>query len=502
MKPSARRAAACAPVLLALLLAGCASPGLNRKAGEFDLGPLASRLTDPAGGTHLKVAGPLYERASDTNGLSFWAVRPLTSGGGENADRRAGEVLWPLAYSWDFQNSHSVRVLTSFYTDYDTTNPNARWQWWCFPFWFQGRTAGGTNYAAFFPIGGTVRDFLFQDKSFFVLWPLYIHNVLKGEHSYHVLYPVFCRENNARNDRFRLWPLYGWNIRRGEFDKRFCLWPLVSWARYESPGGTGYGYLVFPLYGHIKRENQESWMVLPPFFKYATSAKETMGYAPWPIIQWQTGDLEKFYVWPLWGYKNYGHIHGGFYLWPLGWWRHFERPGEQLHRYTFAPFWMSESEWGPGKPAQTVMSERAREPLPPLKMAEANAAVTNCAYRYWHFWPLCEYLRQGDQSRFRLLKLWPKRYGSMIEREFAPLWTLYQRQHAGQNSSDELLWGLVRRSSRGEEQSRFSLFPIVEWGHDDKEQNGGWNLLKGLVGYEHEGTNSYLRLLWFLKLGL
>ncbi|MCX7009076.1 MAG: hypothetical protein NTY53_17815, partial [Kiritimatiellaeota bacterium] len=145
-------------------------------AREFDWGPIASRLKDPAGGTHVKVLGPIYEHATDTNGLSFWAVRPFTSGGGEGDEHAASETLWPLMFSWDFQNNHSARVLTSFYTDFDKTNPDSRWQWWLFPIWFQGRDATGTNYAACFPLGGTIRQFAWQDEVFFVLWPLYIHN--------------------------------------------------------------------------------------------------------------------------------------------------------------------------------------------------------------------------------------------------------------------------------------------------------------------------------------
>jgi hypothetical protein len=481
-------------LLCGALLAGCATPGAPGSAREFDWGPIASRLQDPAGGTHFKALGPVYERASDTNGLSCWAVRPLASAGDEKNEHSSGEALWPLMFSWDLENSHSVRVLTSFYTDFDKTNPKARWQWWCFPFWYQGRDSGGTNYMAFFPLGGTIRQFAWQDEVFFVLWPLYVHNVQKGLDSYHVLWPIFCRENNERNDRFRVWPLYGWNIRRGDFDKRFCCWPLVSWARYDRPGASGYGYLVFPLWGHIKRENQEDWMLLPPFFKYGTSPHLTLGYAPWPFIQWKTGDIEQFYLWPFWGYKNVDHIHGGFYAWPLGWWRHLDRPGVQAHRYSFVPFWLSESEWSAAKPAA---------PAPVPSLAPPPPPATNCVDRYWHFWPLCDYERVDTQSRFRALKLWPLRHSAMIEREFAPIWTLYQHTRAGENSSDELLWGLVRRQNRGAEASRFSLFPLVDWSRDDKATGTReWNFLKGLVGYEREGTNAQLRLLWFIKFGL
>ena len=477
---------AAAALGLLCLCAGCATPTAQH-AADFDWGPVASRLHDPAGSTHLKVLGPIFEHAADTNKLNLWAVRPFYSTAAETDERSASEFLWPLEFAWDFQSNHGRRILTSFYTDFDKTDPNSRWRWWFFPFWYQGRDAQGETYAALFPLGGSLHDFLFQDEAHFVLWPLYIHSRLNDEDSYNVLWPVFCRENNAKNDRFRVWPLYGWNIRRGEFDKRFCLWPFFTWASYQHPGACGSGYLVFPLWGHIKRENQESWLLLPPFLKYGTSAKQQMGYMPWPVIQWASGEMDKFYVWPLWGYKNYSHIHGGFYLWPLGWWKHLDRTGASVHRYTLAPLWFSESAWHATPPAATP----------------ATPPATNCVARYWHLWPLCSYERLGEQSRFRTLMLWPLRHSAPIEREYAPLWTLYTHTTAGDKADDELLWGLVRRQRRGDEQSRFSLFPLVEWSHDQRDAGQReWNLLKGLIGYERTGTNRTLRLLWWGRIGL
>jgi hypothetical protein len=138
-----------------------------------------------------------------------------------------------------------------------------------------------------------------------------------------------------------------------------------------------------------------------------------------------------------------------------------------------------------------------------VKPATNAAPATNCVARYWHCWPLCSYERLGEQTRFRTLMLWPLRHSAPIAREYAPLWTLYTHSAAGQNTDDEVLWGLMRRQRRGAEQSRFSVFPLVEWSRDQRATDQReWNLLKGLVGYERTGTNAQLRLLWRLKLGL
>ena len=472
--------------LLPLCLAGRAA-ALRLPPGEFDWGPLASRLSDPAGGTHVKVLGPLFEVGADQRQLRFWAVRPFCSAAAESEDKGAGEFLWPVSFAWDFRENHSIRILTSFLTDFDRNDPGSRWHWWLFPFWFQGRDAQGRSYAALFPFGGTIHDFLGQDEVDFVLFPIYGHSRFKDEDSYQVLWPVFCRENSDRNDRFRVWPLYGWNIRRGEFDKRFCLWPIFNWVRYDHPGASGYGYLVFPLWGHIKRENQEAWMILPPFFKYGAGGGQSMGYMPWPFIQWSSGQVDKFYLWPLWGYKNEQFIHSGFYLWPLGWWKNIDRANESVHRYTFAPLWFSESAW--------------RAARPPPAAPPDTPAVTNCVSRYWHLWPLCSYERLGDQARFRSLFLWPLRRTAPVEREYAPVWTIYQHTRAGGNADDEVLWGLLRHQRRGATAGRTALFPLVEWSYDRETQSRDWALLKGLVGYERAGPRKAVRVLWFLRFG-
>ena len=57
--------------------------------------------------------------------------------------------------------------------------------------------------------------------------------------------------------------------------------------------------------------------------------------------------------------------------------------------------------------------------------------------------------RVGDQSRFRTLLLWPLRHTAPVEREYAPLWTIYQHTRAGANTDDEVLWGLFRHQRRG-----------------------------------------------------
>ncbi|MGE4488733.1 MAG: hypothetical protein AB7E95_04205, partial [Kiritimatiellales bacterium] len=96
---------------------------------------------------------------------------------------------------------------------------------------------------------------------------------------------------------------------------------------------------------------------------------------------------------------------------------------------------------------------------------------------YWKVWPLMSWRREGDISRFRALELWPLKDTAPVERNWAPLWTLYQRtDHNGELRKD-FLW-FVWHSERAEERSE-------------------WSLLKGLVSYKKGAGKSQLRLFWF-----
>ena len=75
------------------------------------------------------------------------------------------------------------------------------------------------------------------------------------------------------------------------------------------------------------------------------------------------------------------------------------------------------------------------------------------------------------------------------------------RRWRGGDRETELLWGLYRRSARGDEAARTSVFPLVEWSGDRRAgaDRSSWSLLKGLAGSEREGDRRTWRLLYFIR---
>ena len=122
------------------------------------------------------------------------------------------------------------------------------------------------------------------------------------------------------------------------------------------------------------------------------------------------------------------------------------------------PFWYSQTRIKPG-----------------AAKGQGSAEVTA---RHNRFWPLYTYKREGDRSKFGMPALCPFREVDAIERNYAPLWTIYARQRNGSLVEDDVLWGLFRYR-RGPEEKNVELFPSSE-GLELQRPNGSWSLLKGL----------------------
>ncbi len=98
----------------------------------------------------------------------------------------------------------------------------------------------------------------------------------------------------------------------------------------------------------------------------------------------------------------------------------------------------------------------------------------------------------------RALALWPLKQTPGIERNWAPLWSLYTRERAGDARDTELLWGIYHHR-RTATQRDVSVFPLLRTHRDDAREARSWSLLYGLAGVEKEGVRRTWRLLYFLK---
>lgn len=474
-----RRTAEWALLLLLLLLglpgpAACSSNATARSG--LDLGFIASRDTAPDGRARLRLLGPLFEYSRAPDGTRFWALRPLVSRlDAPSASRRITEYLWPLAVVKRLGTDVFWRFLLAYGNDFDCTDPASRYRTVLFPLLFRGRDKTGHGYFALFPLGGVIHEYLGLDRIRFLLFPLFVHSSVRDIHTRTVLWPLISWGGKPGVDRLRVFPFYGKSVRGTQWSKTFVLWPFWTSARYGPAGSPGRSWILFPLLGRSRLPGQSTWMFLPPFFRWSRGNGVTWHNLPWPFVQYRSGDMEKLYLWPLWGRKTLARERRWFALWPILWSIRNERRGETVDRFYALPL---------------VYSERRSTP--------AGVSPPGESSRYFKLWPLISYLREGAESRWRALALWPLKRTGSIERNLAPLWTLFSRVRRGTDTELELLWGLFRYR-RGETSSRLSLFPLFSFSRDARARSREWSFLLGLAGSRREGLRRSFRLLYFLK---
>jgi len=439
---------------------------------------------------HVRAAGPVWERVDQAD-RAFVALRPIYARAVDQVDGKTTcDYLWPLAGRRIFQGEQIDRVLIFWRQVDDIADPRSRRRTWLLPILFQGRDRAGARYRALFPLLGSIHEIFGLDRVFFVLFPLYSHSQKNDLDTHNFLWPIMSRTTGEGVYRFRIFPFFGVSRRDKAYQKRFVMWPVWTSVRYYYPHSHGGGYILFPLWGHLNLSDQESWWVLPPFFRFHRGEKLNLVYAPWPFFQWSSGDVDKLYLWPLWGRRSSKTVQSWFALWPIMWHWRIERTGRECRRLLVLPFLYHEE----------VRRTKLDSGSPDTGANRTGAVVVES--RYWKLWPLISYRRQAAERRLRLLELWPLKDTPPVERSWARLWTIYEYRADGECAESELLWGIYRHQRRGRTSCYWSIFPLF----DMERQRAGagllrWNILKGLLGYERRGNRCGLRLLYVIRLG-
>ena len=468
--------------LYAALIVPCAgSPsGANHGPVYYDWGPIASRIEGVNGVVRKQILGPFYEHSHAPNGDEVEAYRPLFS---RSFDASTGKVqreyAWPIA-SGKTLGSHSWwRFLLTFYYDWDRADPTSRSRLMVFPFYYQGRDSAGRQFRAFWPFGGTIREMFSNDKISFVMWPIRIRTEVNETRTSHWMWPIYARGSGDDMERFRVLPFYGKHT-RDKVERKTVAWPFYTSVQCKSPAGQGAGHILWPLWGRFSYPSEQTWMFLPPFFRVTKSEQQTKYHLPFPFVQVGTGNVRKFYVWPLWGTKSMPGNRSWFCLWPLIDGQRIDKVEGVQHRFRVMPFvWMEKR------------IARVEDGMEPEHLSS-----------YFKLWPLFSWRESGDRGIFRMLELWPAKNAGPVERNLAPFWTVYRRNWIADASESECLWGLYRRRS-GPDGSRYlSFFPLFNYHRSGQpEDSGSFSIMKGFLGMERQGDTRQWQLLYFLRFG-
>ena len=469
---------------LLVLLAFAPPSGAEQGAGGtiFTLWPLIDYRESPAEGfSNLSLLGPLIKIQKNGEDRDT-AIRPFFYQSSHAKDQaKSTYFLYPAVYHESTPEADTFQVLQLFRKNtYRKPDGDHREKsTMLFPFYISGESESHGRYQSFFPFYGDIYDRFWRDEYHFVMFPLYGSAVKRGTTTRHYLWPIFSTTEGENEDGFGVFPLYGESQKTGVYSKRFVLWPFYtaekSGLNTDNPTEKSF---LFPLYASTDSPKRTSRSYLWPFFGYTVDREkkvEEVDYL-WPLLTKVRGEKKNAdsYL-PFYSHETFPGGEKQWYLWPL--FKHEELSSsnfnQEMDRVLFFLYRSSREYWPKDG------TERRRTALWPLFLYQKSPAGVSSIS-----------LPAPVESVF-------DKEG--IEKNWAPLWRLYQRRWDGAgNSASTLLWNLFWHERRGPDLA-YEMFPLVSYRGAGQESE--LKLLKGLISLKSRGEEQDLSLLW-LPFGL
>lgn len=423
---------------------------------SFVAGPIFSRFSLTLDEGHrTEAAGPFfYDQQKDSE--KTWAIPPLFSFDGDPAvESKEYDVLYPALTYVRFGTEYRWQ-LGQLFSFAGGENPQGFpvKRFTLFPIYFQQRSPhSNDNYTAIVPFYGHLKNRLFRNEIFFVMFPVYCETRKRDVVTRNYLYPFVDVSHGNGMHGWQVWPFVGARHKVvttltngfGEietipgYDKSFVLWPIHF---YQNTGiGTDNpakfrAYL--PFYATFRSPRRDSTSVLWPFFSWIDDREkkyhEWEGPYPFVVVARGPGKTSTR-VWPLFQRAHNDTMETDYYLWPV-------------YRYD----WLHS---GP-------LDYRRTHVLIYLfsNVTERNVDTGDWRHRM-DLWPLFDYHRDfNGNTRLQILApiepILPN--NSKVERNWSPLWSVWRSEKNPQSgkASQSLLWNLYRRD-RSPKVNDFSL---------------------------------------------
>lgn len=467
----------CLLVLLIPLSVHANEGGGVKESYFFTIWPLVDYRETAAGDqSTLSLLGPLFrwQRRGDDHETT---LRPLFSTDSHSRSASSEtDLLYPLASRDVSPELSSTQVLQIFRRTSEAAEGDApeKKSTMLFPFLISGTSEKYGPYLSLFPLYGDIYERFWRDEYHYVLFPLYSRTVKKGTTSTTIIYPFFNLISGEGETGFHIWPIYGQSSKEGVYRKSFTFWPVFS------QGTTGLDtykpveyWNIFPLYTSSLSPVRSERHVLWPFFGYTDDREKKQ----------QTWDL----LWPFWVVGR----------------------GEQKTVNRFLPFYAEEQGketrkewylWPLYRHETTVSPSYSRDNhrlLFFLYSANEEKLTDPAVDRYKRaLWPLFFYRSEtGGFSRLTMPALVePILDREGIERNWAPLWRVYQ--HAWNDRGDSalsLFWNLFWRERSGDDLA-YELFPLISYRREGEHRD--LRFLKGLVSFDERKGKRALSLFW------
>jgi len=442
----------------------------------FSAGPLYAQFPLTLDSGHrTEAVGPFFfQQERDTE--MTWGITPLFSRLSDpGTASEAYDLFYPLLtyeiygteYRWQFCQ------LLSFAGGADQAGIG-RNRFTLYPVYFQQRSPDtNENYTALVPFYGRLKDRLFRDEIFFVMFPVYSETRKRDVVTDNYLYPFFHLRHGDGLRGWQFWPIVGSEHKEvtthtngfgeteiiGGHDESFYLWPF--YLRQDTGLGTdnpGRFRASIPLFAATRSSRRDSTSVLWPFFNWIDDREKKYREweGPWPFVVIARGPGKTTTrVLPLFGRSHNDSLESDFYLWPV-------YKYNRLH-------------------ADTLDQERTRILFYLFQDVTEKNTETARARRRVELLPLFTWHRDfnGNRRLQILAPIEPVLSGNGgIERNWSPLWSLWRaEENPGTGAtSQSLLWNLYR--------------------YDAKPGAKKCSLLFGLFQYQSNAESKKLRLLY------
>jgi hypothetical protein len=440
------RESLCQALSLTITLVAFFLPPLPVPAGDFSIGPIFDQfpLTLDSG-QRTEILGPFYynDQNDTRNTLAFPPFYSLSTDPAINTSEN--EFLYPVftyvKYGTQYR-AQFVEVLS--FSGGENPDDLVRHRITIFPIYFQQRSLDtNSNYTAFFPFYGHLKDRLFRDQIFFVMFPAYSETRKRDVINDNYFYPFFNVRHGNGLGGWQFWPFYGrehkdltlvtntWEVEtNGGHDQHFVLWPFYFWEN----GGIGTDNpdklrTLLPLYSLYRSTGRDSTSIFWPFFNKINDRdkKYREWEMPWPFIVVARGEGKTaLRIFPFYQQAYNDTFRDNFYLWPVYKYNAIHAPPLDRRRTRILFFLFQDT-------------------------IEKNTETGKYKKRL-DLWPLFVYNRDFDGSaRLQILALMESIFPASpgIDRNWSPLWSIWRQENnpvTGANSQS-FLWNFYRRDA-------------------------------------------------------
>ncbi len=343
-----------------------------------------------------------------------------------------------------------------------------------FPFYFFKKGFGQENdYAAVWPLCGTVKTFLGKDRADWFLWPFWVKTINNQTMNYWFPWPIMNYRCGISHG-FGFWPIGGHFYQKGVYDDRYMLWPLIYHRKDFDKNTIKRGFLPFYAYEKTPKIKDLSivWPIWGHRHEYDKHYEEHR--ILWPLWVQAKGDDRLINRWgPFYTYSENKHRKSSktWYLWPFIKQQNWQEKGIDFHQeqFLYFIFWHQE---------------------------QKNHTNGKILGNKTHFWPIYSYWNNGQgHEQMQMLSPFEVFFQSnqMVRDLYTPFFNLFRYDKNNDVIKQSFLFNWIREERKGRD-VYFHWSGVIDYKNTTEERL--FSLLKGLLECRKVKGETTCRLFW------